>query len=378
MTRRMAQLTRYQAELSPGKPWARCGRWPAGGGGVLVERIDGHSRYGNLKHCGSRNVCADCHLYARTRSAREIKLAATKWDTEAHGLAHVTLTFPHWAGLMLVLLWPFVSKGLAYCMSGRPWRAAKADLRIRFDIRALEATVGLNGWHPHVHLLLFLDRPVDAEVITRLHALFYDRWGSWVRRHGFGQIHPVHGVKVTEARSAAADYVAKVQAGKWDIGSELAKSGTKRGRRNGRTFFQVVADHREAADPADLALIREWEATAPGKQMLRMSNGLRRWAGLDGLSDAELAELTADPAEDPPTREAVAVIPPEAWAVVGRFDHLWEATLDASDAGGLPAINDLLARLGLPMATRPPPGWRPPRDPGPRPARAPRPKSWRL
>jgi hypothetical protein len=327
---------------------------------VLITRAGDRADYGNLKHCGTVNLCPCCHVTRRTRRAREIKYAALKWEAEGYGLLQVTITFPHRAGMPLAALWPFVSDGLGKIRRGRPWRDLKAAHGITHDIRALEVTHGYNGWHPHVHLLLFVTSEPGvplARAIAPVRAYFAREWARWVREHGYGEVHPVHGVDVRAAEAAAADYVGKVQSGHWHIGRELAAPHSKAAAPAHRTFFEITADAREHRRPADVALVREWAECSAGRQMITMSKGLRDWAGLDDLTDAALAARVGEADDD--ARERAGLVPAAAWRVVTADDHLYEGLLSACGVAGLRGVNDLLALHGLPLAIRPPPGWRP-------------------
>jgi hypothetical protein len=286
---------------------------------------------------------------------------AAWWLDEGHGLVMVTLTFPHHFGMPLAGLWSMVSAGLRFVRSGRPYQRIKAGLGILHSVRALEVTVGLNGWHPHVHLLLLLDKPPEARQLAALKVYFDKRWGGWVRKRGYGELDPIHGVDVKPIYTRAdvmGAYIAKLQEG-WTIGAEMTSADVKRGRNGHRTPLQVLNDYGERGDDADLTLWREWEATAPGHQAIVFSDGLPDLAGMAAEPTPDELAAAAELGADEDQAEDVALIEYDtAWKAMVRSDTLYERVLAASDASGLRGINEVLSVAGLPLAVPVPP--RPP------------------
>jgi hypothetical protein len=362
------RLRRVLWRISPGSRWGKCGRVLAGGGSVLVRKVGGASRYANLMTCGSIHCCPMCQATLRSHKADEVSRLAAWWLDQGHGLVMVTLTLPHSAGMPLKGLWSVVSEGLRFTRSGRPYQRFKMSVGILHSVRALEVTHGGNGWHPHVHLLLLLDIPPGAGEIAQVKVYFNHRWGGWVRKQGYGEIHPIHGVDVlpiyTRADAMGA-YIAKLQEG-WSVGAEMVRGDAKRGRRNDgdisahRTPLQILDDYGESGRPEDLALWREWEDAAPGHQAIVMSDGLRELVGLAAEpTDEELAQQLEAGDTSIEVSEDVALIDyASTWKAMVATGTLYERVLAASDAGGLRGINEVLAAAGLPLAAPAPP--RPP------------------
>ena len=161
----------------------------------------------------------------------------------------------------------------------REWRAIKDQ--IVGTITATEVTHGAAaGWHTHFHEIAFIAAESEAEAL----ALFagVDRvWVACLRGLGLdgieGRAFQVQGA------SAAGEYV-----GKWGAAEELALQNKKKGRRAGRTPWQLLADSRE--DWAAAGLWKEFAAAFKGTRQLVWSPGLREAVGLNEVSDAAAAQ----------------------------------------------------------------------------------------
>ncbi|MHB9439501.1 hypothetical protein [Schaalia turicensis] len=89
-----------------------------------------------------------------------------------------------------------------------------------------------------------------------------------------------------------AKYVGK---GAGDIGLEMTMGNFKRGRKTGsRTPFQVLADLGENYNDKDYAIWQEWASASKGKRQLQWSRYFKKLAGIDELTDQQVAEQGED------------------------------------------------------------------------------------
>jgi len=246
----------------------------------------------------------------------------------------VTFTLPHDQGDGLRPLYQAVADSYRFAHSGTPWRRMKERIGYVGEARAFESTVGPNGWHPHLHALIFTDRPLDATEQEELRSFFYGRWTRGVVRAGYRAPSPERGVVIVESR--LEEYLAKM-----GLGDELAKGVGKDAEGYSRTALQVLADFRATGDAADLGLWREWNEAMHGARQLTWSRGLReRYATAPEKTDAEIVAAEQDGAE-----ELVASIAPETWYALLRaeVDTTW-LLLDAAERGGTEAVETLVER----------------------------------
>jgi hypothetical protein len=145
------------------------------------------------------------------------------------------------------------------------------------QIRALEVTHGQNGWHPHLHVLLFACDP-----FLEASEALYSRWAALVEDSGLGT--PNRHALTLQEGSEADKYV-----GKWGLAEELTKAHVKQARTRGRTPWAILADHFGGDDQAG-RLFRDFARAFKGSVQLRWSNKLRALLELGNeRTDEEIA-----------------------------------------------------------------------------------------
>ena len=80
----------------------------------------------------------------------------------------------------------------------------------------LEFTYGLNGWHPHVHVIEFFEIEPSLEQCSALRIAYYDYMKRFYDSRGFPGLSLVHGVKVEQVTlggEVLARYITKLQEG---------------------------------------------------------------------------------------------------------------------------------------------------------------------
>jgi len=312
----------------------------------VIRVQDDRAHYAGLVTCGSIWECPVCEAKIRQARAVEVGEAAARWDQAGRGCYMITLTVPHSAGMSLDRMWSDMTKAMQKCRAGKAYQQLKNRLGIAATATAKETTHGPSGWHPHLHTLVFTTEPCSAEGIAALTLHFSRYWTRAVVGAGYGLPSPVHGVRVDACRSAddAAQYLVKTQDG-WNVGSELARGDLKSAQPEHRLPFEILADIERYGLAEDVALWREYEATMPGKRAIVWSRYYREVLGMTAteMTDEELAAAEVG-------GETIAVLSPDCW------DGIWTAGLDtavleAAEAGGLDAINLLLHRHHIPLAT---------------------------
>ena len=306
----------------------------------------------------------------------------------------VALTSPHDLGMALVMLMALISGAWSSLLSGAAWagrpavperisektgrvlkaRPAKPGMRellgVVGTIRALEITWGKNGWHVHLHCLVFVRKPLDADQLVRFHVYFREQWRDFIastcrdcgRRKGRGKAacrcggatyrppSDEHGVKIERcySGSGAAEYICKTQEGK-NPGNELARADMKAARAGHWVPFQLL-DAAGDGESWALKLWHEFEKYTFRKQAITWSPELRRlqreWLGSEEKTDEELAEQEVG-------GQAEVDFSPEAMRVAKSTRGLRGGLQDAFEDGGVWAVADLVAAHGLLMA----PSW---------------------
>ena len=162
--------------------------------------------------------------------------------------------------------------------TGAPWVRLRSRFGIVGTVRAVEVTYGENGWHPHIHELVFTRSEVD---MPELRSAVFARWHSVCEKVGLGLPTEAHGVDVRNGSYAAA------YAGKWGMEAELTKAHVKRGK-SSLTPWDLLRVSVQSVDSTagsqSRALFAEYANAFHGKRQLVWS------PGLDHIRDEELSD----------------------------------------------------------------------------------------
>lgn len=258
-----------------------------------------------VQKCDRGWICPVCTRAKAEAGRRRVNALLSRGRREGWQMVMVTLTARHDRDTPLDWLWSAMSKASDELRGNHAWkRQLNPDLV--GSIRAVEATHGANGWHPHFHVILVFPREAakdQAEAIARAEVLRV-AWMAELAKVGLtGNEHAFD----VQGAAAAGSYLAK-----WGLAEELTLGGAKTGRAGGRTPWQLLRDSREGDTEAG-QLWLEFVGVIAGTHQLRMTPGLRV------MVNEELERLDA---EAPPREEPKAItldrIDPEEWMETGR------------------------------------------------------------
>lgn len=326
---------------------------------VAVRKSGEVSGLAGLMMCGSVWICPVCNAKIMSRRALEIGSAVALAQRSGFQVAFVTLTMRHFAGQALAMLWGALSYAWGAVTAGKPWVKIKDRFGILGFLRVVEVTVGRNGWHVHVHALVFLDpdqMPADAPHavpdVAALQVAMFERWSKALQRKGLDA--PL--LKAQDARlldgpadEALSQYLTKAQDNGTvthrKIGLELTSSQSKKARTeySTRTPWELLDEWfgEGLADSAELW--GEFEKASKGKRQLTWSRGLRELLGLvQEKTDEEIAaEEVGSKADD------LVHISKEGWRKVVRQPDLIPMILNTTDRQGLAGLRALLDEHGI-------------------------------
>lgn len=336
-----------------------CGRYRIGGRDVQLRlgvQEDGRkvAHYSGLQTCGAIWTCPVCSPKIRQLRAVDADRACVSWLEQrgAGSLLLLTLTLPHDAGERLADVLASTRRAFSTLVSGRAWQQDKKSFGLRYYIRAHDVTVGPNGWHPHLHLLFFVDCALSADQLDKLRARLFQRWAGAVESLDRRAPTYTHGVVLEAARSRAdaARYVCQVVTGENDhaqpVAYELARGDLKTSRHAGhRTPWQVLQDYSANHLERDRQLWQEYEKATRRVNAIRWAVGLRAAVGLadDDQTDEELAmqEVGGD---------VLYTFAPNQWRALRDVDGFFDRTaraelLEAAEIDGLPGVEWYLQQL---------------------------------
>lgn len=294
----------------------------------VFRAVDGSSaHFAGVTTCGSVWHCPVCA--AKVAEARRAELQqGMVAHVHSGGAAYLlTLTFPHEADHDLGDMLERFDKARQSWRNARKVKAilgAEGEAGVAGSVSSLEVTVSMeNGWHPHLHLLVFADRNGLGEIsfdgtvrmdeeanlgspaIDRLKA----EWVRILRKVGLGDDSKITWMmeRALNVRGGemAAEYIAKFgRDERWGQSSELTRNHAKIGKagRSGEilhfTPFQLLA-WASQGDGWAYHRFREYAEAFEGKRMLSWSRGLKkRLLGREEeRTDEELAAAQAPETE---------------------------------------------------------------------------------
>lgn len=368
--RRAGRLCRYEAreflwryshdskeELDPvtgelvSKPYGvrQCGRYVRNRSAValvVVEHEDGTREGGwaNLVHCSRVWTCPVCSARIMDARAQLISEACRRWDQHlgvdgAGGkIVLMTFTVRHNRKQALTVVWDAVAWAWSRVAGGKGWQADQAEYgsvvtpkgrRIPW-LRVFEVTHGINGWHVHVHALLFVGDDFTDDDAQLLGGRMWERWNRGAVKAGLAsglssvglEAHVVHG----DPSQALGSYFAKAV---FEItGARFKTAGGKVAAGQHQTPWQILGqlvDHWRKREKLSkrararlLALWYEYEEASKGRRLMGRSRGL--WELLDMVgwekTDEEIAG--ADLGDNGESVAYRTEIPYELWLALVR------------------------------------------------------------
>lgn len=295
------------------------------------EARDGASLTG-LNRCGNLHTCPVCA--AKVGELRRKQLSAAMVTHQANdGHAYLfTHTFPHEADEPLASLMAKFDKARKLWKDDRLWKKLRKEKRMVGYVTSLEFTVSQeNGWHPHIHVLVFCDKnafgegaPADnGDLNSYLIEDLSRRWCNILFKVGLGDNSKLqdmlkHALNV-RGGDKAAEYIAKFgRDEKWGASSELARSHAKIGAAGEKwgvlhfTPFQLLV-WAEKGDGWAIHRFREYAEAVEGKQALRWTNKLKIALGVEDVDEENWAAN-----DDTPMAEQILIgeITAEQFAVI--------------------------------------------------------------
>ena len=276
--------------------------------------------FSGLMVCGSIWHCPVCAHRVSEERRKELHRALMNWTG---GMAMITYTASHHIGTPATEMIDAITDGVRRFKSGQAFMDEREKYGWIGSAKALEITYGDNGWHPHVHELVFFNSQLGEEALDSLEFGLRIRWRDILGARGY-LASTDRGLVMQTADTELADYVLKWGhepsidnpnfKNRWSLDKEMTKSAVKKGKKNGRTPTQLLLDYMIDDFQAG-ELWREYAYAIKGKRQLVWSRGMRKLLKL-GIekSDEEIA------AEIPPQTVVYATFSKEQWRQILHHD----------------------------------------------------------
>lgn len=270
---------------------------------VWKHRSSEKAFYGNLAVCGSVWQCPVCAAKISELRKKELR-CAVNGHLKTGKLAMLTLTFSHQKGDRLKETMAKFSKAVDRFRSGKRYDLVRKKMGLIGTIRSFEITYGANGWHPHIHILMFYTHEIDLEEVEdelmELWLLALSSTGLKANRK--------FGLTLQDAEKAS-DYVSK-----WGVEHEMTKSHSKKGKQGGMTPFDFLREFLATGNDAMLDKFREYAEAVKRKRQLIWSKGLKQMFLLEEKTDEQLANEKVEEAD------LIGTIEDEVWKWIVRSE----------------------------------------------------------
>ncbi|UED78129.1 protein rep [Brevibacillus sp. DP1.3A] len=243
--------------------------------------------YGGLTVCGSLWTCPVCAAKISERRRTELKQALGYFKQEGGRVAMLTLTFSHKFDDKLSDTIVRFQKAIERLRSGKRYKLLMDKLGLIGTIRSMEITYGINGFHPHVHILYLYENKV---VLKEIEKVFFDLWLLACKANDL-TTQEQYGAKFEDGKKADG-YVSK-----WGLEEEVTKSHSKKGRNGGLTPFDFLRMYVEIEDEKYLRLFEEYAHATKSKRQLTWSKGLKDRFLIEEKSDEDLAQEKTEQAD---------------------------------------------------------------------------------
>jgi hypothetical protein len=307
-----------------------CGRRSIAPDGAVTIRASGagatrSAGYGGVAHCGSVWACPVCSATVSHSRRDEVGQALASWHADrSHSVAMVTLTMRHHQGQRLKTLWDGVAYAWHKVTSGRAWIAFKERYGVVGWLRVVEVTQGENGWHVHVHALVFCERRLNRSTADQMGCEMFTPWRDALVRKEFAA--PLCRSGGLEAHVVTGDSSSELGGYFTKATYELTGASGKQGHAGHRSPFQILSDVVTIGDADDLALWHEYERASVGRRQLTWSKGLR------ALLLAEVERTDQEIVEEDDGGQVLVEIRKTGWRSVLARPWLYVALLEAAEA----------------------------------------------
>ena len=196
------------------------------GVGVTFNKFRNKANYTNVMRCANAWGCPVCAAIISEHRKCEVKDAMDWWKKQGGSVLLLTLTVPHYSDTDIKQLKKDLKKGLWQVFKGV--RASK-DMFERWQIKhyisCFEITHGINGFHPHYHVLLFVPYSLGKQSLPGIKQDMYKVWKDCCLKAGLDEPSEKHGLDLQAGNEAGA-YVAK-----WGLEHEMTKGHIKKARK---------------------------------------------------------------------------------------------------------------------------------------------------
>jgi len=251
-----------------------------------VMRSGGDAYFTGIITCKSIWTCPVCASRIICERIAQLKDALRS----GYKTVMVTVTLRHDRSDHLGDLLRSLKDAIRKLKSGRWWSNYKDRFGVVAYVSSYEITWSdVNGWHPHAHILLFLETDkVDPDLMW---TDFVTRYVDLVNQLG-GYASRNHSVDVSRGDDQVSDYLLKHVTVDDRLALEMSSTDTKDGRgKHSKTFWDLVFLSRYFDYAVDL--VKEYADATYRLQSMIWSRGAKDFLGVSDPKDDDDGQLVA-------------------------------------------------------------------------------------
>lgn len=243
-----------------------------------------------------------------------------------------------------------------------PLAKMREELNIRHFVKVIECNWGeKSGWHPHIHMLMWVDK-ADLQKVANYEELLLDRWWTCCKLATKSVLKDrFHEKSIDQFYADWRKYpktghrslfISKTDDGKiraeksshyitgWGGDNEITQGYHKLGRNGHYSPFQLLQKHLETKDDKWIELYVEFAQATHGKRRVQFSNSglntiIQKWRMSNEYIEA-FKKKAMDKAQE--TWKVVAWFTEKQWSFISAFDAM---------------SNDYIKSTILKLATKP-------------------------
>lgn len=267
----------------------RCG-WSLGSLVTLMGQ-SGRTGWCGIEHCSSIWACPLCSARIREGRRREILEGFENAQSLGWSAFFVTFTVPH--SIDTPLTQSLGALRGAYARMRRYSSLRDFWSSVEGVIKATEIQVGSNGFHPHLHCVVFTKNDHLDEGALK------SAWAKAVVKEGLARPSDRVGVVVKEATTASLSwYLTKIQENRSKLSLEMTRSDLKSGRVNNSTEWHAAPfDLLDTSVSLPISMAQrqrlwvDYVKATKGVSAIRWSKNLKSKLSIGEVSDAACGAL---------------------------------------------------------------------------------------
>jgi len=236
--------------------------------------IASEASIGNVQTCGSVWSCPVCASRIAVEKGKLVQKALIYAKENNQVPIMVALTASHNLHTCLEEFKAKFKAAWKMFSSHRQWRKFKKRYGLKHWIANREVTHGRNGWHYHMHLLLFMDaaslKYADGDI--KLEETLTELWLNCLAHNGLSGVGE-YALKVSASESVGKEYLTKIglteDAKTGGLQYEMTASSNKK---SGYTIWDILR-HASYGDKLSEALYIEFVGAMFGDSFLSFSKG---------------------------------------------------------------------------------------------------------